>query len=365
MKNNMIKNLIVIATGGTGGHVFPAQGLAQSLIKANYKVAILIDNRGLRYLNFAEDILIKQIFSLGLHKKSLFFVIKIIFYLSLGFIQSFSFLLFNRPKAVVSFGSYASFPIVFSAILLRIPIIMHEQNSYLGKAHKIFVKYAKYLLLSFENTKNIPHGVKTIFTGLPIRQEILNFREKTSKQSDGQNNHITITILGGSQGANIFAHTIALAVAKLTPQYQAQISVYHQCRQDLIDSTKQLWYNTKASFVIKNFFTDVHNILAQTDIAISRSGASSIYEFSSLGCYVCYVPFAKASDNHQYTNALYAKEKFGADILLEQDFNVENVYNFLVSALNNKEMLVKKQIQAKNNCKIDCIENMIDLINKI
>ncbi len=209
MKENKVKT-IAITTGGTGGHVFPAQALATELALQNYKVVAFVDKRATKYNLLWGNIKVHTIVSFGLQRKSIFIILKMLFLLSIGTLQSIFIFLKNKPYAIYSFGGYSSVPVVLSAILFRVPIIMHEQNAVLGKAHRLFLRYAKFLGISFSSTKNISTNYKNkvILTGLPLRSIFLTQLNSLKKE---QNNKITLAFLGGSLGAKIFGENIVKA----------------------------------------------------------------------------------------------------------------------------------------------------------
>jgi UDP-N-acetylglucosamine--N-acetylmuramyl-(pentapeptide) pyrophosphoryl-undecaprenol N-acetylglucosamine transferase len=340
MKNK--KNKISICTGGTGGHIFPAQALGDYLLENNYEINVLIDKRGLKQnIHWNPKIKIFEISSLGLHKKNIFFILKMMFFFTIGMLQSLLIFLKNRPKVLVSFGGYSSIPPVLAAITLRIPIVMHEQNSVLGKAHKLFIKFTKVLAISFKDTICIPKGIKTIHTGLPIRSIFTNKQEYPLEDSS----KLIILVSGGSQGANILGSNIADTFSLFKEDVQKNLKVYHQCRKELIEETEKSWQKTKVEYIIKPFFNNIYDILKQSSLIIGRSGASTIAEINALHKMAIYIPFAKAADNHQELNALNEVKYNGAKILLEKDFTPQKLFMLVQECLNNKQNKEFKNIQ--------------------
>ena len=184
--NNKPKK-IVIATGGTGGHVFPAYSLARHFIDNEINVAIISDKRGLKYLQDYRDIKVITITSSTIFKKNIFqllFSTLIIFY---SILRSFIFLLTNRPNLVFGMGGYSSFPICIAATILRIPFIIYENNLHIGKTNRYLLPYAKKIFVSYKELEGIleKYQTKVFEIGNIIRKEILNFKAKTdSNQTD-------------------------------------------------------------------------------------------------------------------------------------------------------------------------------------
>jgi UDP-N-acetylglucosamine--N-acetylmuramyl-(pentapeptide) pyrophosphoryl-undecaprenol N-acetylglucosamine transferase len=363
MKENKLKT-IAITTGGTGGHVFPAQALANELTIKNYKVVAFIDKRAEKYSNLWVADKVYTIASFGLQNKKILTILKMFFLLSIGTLQSIFIFFKNKPYALYSFGGYSSVPVVISAILFRVPIIMHEQNAVLGKAHKLFLRYAKFLGVSFLNTKNISTNYKNkvILTGLPLRSIFLKQLSSFKKE---QNNKITLTFLGGSLGAKIFGENIVKAFLKLSIKQQEQFVVYHQCIDAQRQSVEKLWQSSKVNFVIKPFFENIVEILNLSDVVICRSGASSIFEINALAKYAIYVPFKLSAENHQLYNADAMKNNAGADVVLEDNFNEETIFEILTNLLLNNINIKEKEEKAKSQSILNASENLINLLKQL
>ncbi len=355
---------IAITAGGTGGHYFPAKALSDNLIKNGYNVSVFLDKRAYKYKHiWDKNINIYQISSLGFQKKNFTYILRMLFSIGMGFLQSVYHFIKKRPKAVVSFGGYSSIPGIMAAIILRIPIIIHEQNAILGKANKLFVKYAKVVALTFADTKNIPNNIKSDIVGLPVRKEFILFRSKYKEKS--QHSDFVVCVLGGSLGAKIFADNIPSAFALFSENLQKKITVYHQCREEFIQITEEKWKQTKINYIIKPFFNNIPEILWKTDMVIARSGSSSIAEINIIGRYAVYVPYALAAENHQELNAVNAQQYSGADYILEKDFTPNSLFNFVQECMNNPHKIEQKSTIAKNSAKINSADQLTKIINNV
>jgi UDP-N-acetylglucosamine--N-acetylmuramyl-(pentapeptide) pyrophosphoryl-undecaprenol N-acetylglucosamine transferase len=358
-----LKKTIAITTGGTGGHYFPAKALCDAFLKEDYNVFVFLDKRAYKYKHiWDKNAKVYQIASLGFKKKSLWHIIKMISTIKVGFFQSLTHFLKHRPSILISFGGYSSIPTVFASIILRIPIVMHEQNATLGKAHKLFLKFAKVIATTFPDTKNIPSNIKTELVGLPVRKEFIFFR---NKQKEETSNKFTVLILGGSLGAKIFSDTIPLAFMKLSEEEQKKITVYHQCREELIEQTEDKWKKTKVDYTIKPFFSNIAEILWESNLVIARAGSSSIAEINTMGRYAFYIPYALAAENHQELNAINAKLHSGADYTLEKDFDVDVLQNIIKKTLDDKEFLKEREEISKISGSINSTEKFKKIIADI
>ena len=199
---------IVITTGGTGGHIFPAFGLAQHFISNKLNVEIISDKRGLKFLKNVSNIKIIQINSTTIFKKNIFeFLFSSVLILS-SIIKSLIYLISNRPDLVFGMGGYSSFPVCIAAKALRIPFIIYENNLCLGKANRYLLPFAKKIFVSFQEVEGIPkkYEIKICKIGNIIRKEILNFQGQFRR--DASNKKLNILILGGSQAAKVFAEKL-------------------------------------------------------------------------------------------------------------------------------------------------------------
>lgn len=355
---------LAIVSGGTGGHIFPAQVLANYLQCNHYQVQLLLDNRAKVYQDLAgnNNFKVNYIKALGLHKKNIAYLLFMILVLFVGFCQSFVLFLRNRPACLISFGGYTSLAPVMAAIILRIPIIMHEQNAYLGKAHRLFVRQAKALALTFANTQNIPENIKHLeVTGLPIRLPFYLYRNKYCNK----NPKFTVTVIGGSQGAKILGTQIVESFGKFTKEQQRSLKVYHQVRAEDIREVKKAWQGLPVQVEIQPFFKNMAEIIWQSDLVIARSGASTLKEVELLGKFAIYIPFAKAADNHQLLNAQNAEKMGEAEIILEQDFTSELLFNKILNIFLHQDLYYNKSLEIKKQATINATERLTNLVKTL
>lgn len=283
---------IILCAGGTGGHVFPALATAKSLLKkeASLKITFLTDKKG-------EDasVLWKSFFLPRKNSKTTFplFVIMMAYQL-LVHIGKF---LIHRPSLVVGFGGYPCVPVVLAAQILRIPTILHEQNAFLGRAHRILARFASLIALSFEKTKSLPEGIKTVLTGNPVR--FGHLPPYTPKE-----NHLHLFIFGGSQGAHAFSTLVPEALKLMQLQERQHITITHQCRPEDIEATQMRYHGLGIDAELSPFFKDMAHEYTKADIVIARSGASTLGELTVAGRCSIFVPYPFAMDDHQYHNAM-------------------------------------------------------------
>ncbi|WPX96479.1 UDP-N-acetylglucosamine--N-acetylmuramyl-(pentapeptide) pyrophosphoryl-undecaprenol N-acetylglucosamine transferase [Candidatus Bandiella euplotis] len=355
------KGLIVLAAGGTGGHLFPAEAIAEKLKQNGYDIQLVCDKRVLSLLEGA--FLKTKTFIITSIAPRSGIINKLINILLLFFSTvkiSITFLL-NRPKLIMSFGGYPTLPAALSAVIFRIPLILHEQNSSLGQINKLFLPFAKNLLISFPNTKQISSKYikKVVLAGLPLRSKIITLIN--SKKPEKNKKLFKILVIGGSQGARIFSDVIPQAILNLDQSLQKKIQITQQTRNNLIDGTINTYKKTLCGYQVASFFKNIAELYQQHDLLIIRAGASSIAELMSFQKAAIVVPFAKAKDNHQYHNAKFLSDNSKIIFKEENGFSIDWLSNCLKDFLNDQQKI--KNIETSYNAKYTSIHiNAADMI---
>ena len=355
---------IVIATGGTGGHVFPAYSLAKHFID-NKKVntEIISDRRGLRYLKDYNDVKITQINSSTIYKKNIFKIVLstlIIFY---SIIRSFIFLLTNRPTLVFGMGGYSSFPVCLAAKILRIPFIIYENNLHIGKANKFLIPFSKKIFVSHKELEGIPEKYrnKVFEIGNIIRKEIINFKIKSNfNQSDRK---LKILILGGSQAAKIFAEKLPL-IFKKCYEDKIYLKIYQQCLPDQNKFLTSFYKNLKIDFEIFNFSNNILDYFSKINLAITRSGSSMLAEFINAKIPFIAVPLPSSVDNHQLKNAIYYEKNGYSYLIEEKDLNTK-LFELIKKISEDPSLLSQIISQQRQYSDKSVYQNIDQQINKI
>lgn len=359
------QRLIVLTAGGTGGHVYPADALATELEKRGYEVMLFTDGRGLHnYKGKLGEIENKAIYSGSVVGKSPVTKICSLFKVGCGVIQAAYYLLRRRPVCVVGFGGYASFPTAVAAVILRIPLVIHEQNSVMSRTNRILARFATLAAQSFRQVKNTPAGIKTILSGMPIRNTIaaLHGQPRPEKQPGDK---LTLLVLGGSQGAKIFAEAVPQAVMMLDEQLRRSLVIYQQCRQGEESAVTAQYENSGCQVTIRAFFDNMPELYRLADLIISRAGASSVYEIAAAGLPSVLVPLPIAADNHQFYNALEFAEA-GAGIVVEQkDFTPQKLRDILQDLLLQPQKRAQMAAKAGEIAIVDAAARLADGIEEL
>jgi UDP-N-acetylglucosamine--N-acetylmuramyl-(pentapeptide) pyrophosphoryl-undecaprenol N-acetylglucosamine transferase len=382
---------IILSTGGTGGHIFPAQSVAKKLSQDGFKVVILGDKNYVKY-HKPESFYKFHIINSCQLIKSPILLIKFFFKTSLAILQSLFWVLKYKPQVIVAFGGYATFPTLVSAIILKKRIILHEQNAHFGKVNRIFGRFANIIALSYSKTDGIKTNLsqKLRITGNPIREEIFalskekyvlpNFNSQ-SQSSDNLGYDVllhsdfdhkeymrvkptfNILVLGGSGGAEIFSKILPQAFFNLQEKIKNNLCITQQCRANLLEDTHRQYKSFNINIVINSFFVDINSQIKLSHLIIARAGSSSIAEFSCAKKPMILVPFALSADNHQAKNAQQIEKFGGAIVIKEQDFSINKITSTLEQLINNPERLYKMSENAFKSSNLGATKNLIDLIN--
>ena len=299
---------IWIATGGTGGHVFPALSVAKELEKRGHKITVSTDGRVMKMVRDGKpkNARVAFVWAAGVGAKS-----KIQQMVALGKIGVSAMALvlrfaFSRPDRVVAFGGYASVPAVFAANIWKIPTYLHEQNAAIGRANKFAMRWVKTLMTSFEHVDGIlsKTNVRVVYTGLPVREDFIKNANAPLKHEN------KILVTGGSLGAQILDEIVPLAIAGMKNK---KIFITHQTRPENVEKLQQFYASHKIRANVLSFIRDMATSIVDADLVIGRSGASTVVELETVGRPAILVPLNINPD--QAANAAsFAKLGGGFDV---------------------------------------------------
>lgn len=380
---------IFIVSGGTGGHIIPARCLGELLASQNHQVYFFGDIKLKNYIK-NQDQFKSFIIQASQFKKTPSFLLKAIAKISFGTLQSLWYFLKYRPDYIFAFGGYASFPILLASVIVKCPIILHEQNAHLGKVNRLFAKYANKIATSFPQTTGFKENElsKIIFTGNPVRKEIIalnstkyqipHFKEELTDDTRDKigydviltsdfydvvkrKGQINILVIGGSGGAKIFSEILPKAFFNLKEEIKEQLYITQQCRAELVESTFATYKSFNLNAVVNGFFENMNELLENAHLVIARAGSSTIAECCIAKKPMILVPFELSADNHQQKNAQYLQENGSAIVFKEKDFSINHINNIINQLLTSPQTLEKMS----NNCAKLAITNATYNIAKI
>ena len=358
--------LIILATGGTGGHVFPAEALAEELVGRGYRLALLTDRRGDAFTGVLGGLETYRIRAGGVAGKKFFAVLRSGFELTIGLLQARGLLNRLTPQAVVGFGGYASVPTMLAASFGGYATVIHEQNAVLGRANNVLASRVKRIATCFNNVRGISEEVKSkvVPTGMPVRPAVINSREIPYPDIfDGCK--FKLLVFGGSQGARVLSDVVPEAVRLLGDALRQRIEVTQQCRKEDLGRVRAIYAAGGVKAELSNFFADLPGRIAESHLIIGRSGASTVAELTTIGRPAILIPYSYATDNHQSGNARAIDEAGGGWLIDESAFSSEALANRLESLFSLPNILRRGATNARAVGRPNAANDLADLVDKI
>ncbi|MBP3340153.1 MAG: UDP-N-acetylglucosamine--N-acetylmuramyl-(pentapeptide) pyrophosphoryl-undecaprenol N-acetylglucosamine transferase [Alphaproteobacteria bacterium] len=343
---------IWIATGGTGGHVYPALSVAECLAARGHRITISCDGRvrDMVRRGAPNGARMVHVWASGVGAKSR---INQIWALTKIAVSAFALTLrfmFCRPDRVVAFGGYASVPAVFAAHVWRIPTFLHEQNAAIGRANKFAMRWVQTLMTSFPTVSGIPNSTtRVVYTGLPVRRDFL------AAAGTPLPNASKLLITGGSLGAQILDDVVPTAVAAMKNK---KIFITHQTRPENVARLQKFYADNKIRANVLSFIHDMAGAIAGADLVIGRSGASTVVELQTIGRPAIFVPLGINPD--QAANAASFAKNGGGFAIAQSQFTPKWLTATLTELFDNPSRLDKmaKKALVPNNA-VDLIADEI------
>lgn len=357
------KPLIVIAAGGTGGHMFPAQALTRLLVERGWKVALFTDKRG---KDFGPDLAEVQthrlsasaVLGTGLWQKG-----KAALQILRGTIQAKRLLRKLNAKAVVGFGGYASVPTVWAAGKLGLKVVLHEQNAVIGRANRLLAPKAGAIATSFASVRGLAATLQSRIhlTGNPVRAAIAEVGRRPYAVP-GPKDRMTLLVTGGSQGARVFNELVPVAVCRLPDAIKSRLKVVQQVRGSDLEEVASTYKACGVEAELKPFFDDMPQRLAQATLMLCRSGASTVAEVAAAGRPALMVPYPFAADDHQRANAEALAVAGGGWVLPQSKLDAATLSAELERLFSQPAVLVRAAGAARAFAVDDAAQRLADLV---
>jgi len=360
-----MKKSVVIAAGGTGGHLFPAAAFAEEMAKRGWRVSLMTDARGRRYAqNFPAE-RIEDVAAASLTANP-FKAIPALLKIRRGIQEAKARFSENPPDLVAGFGGYPSFPALMAARAFKIPILIHEQNAVLGRVNRTMAKHAAAIACGFERLDLLPPAAlgRKHVVGNPVRPPILALRERPYPDAPA-GGRLNLLVIGGSQGARVFGEVIPVAVATLPDDLRARLDVVAQVREEQLDEARAAYAEAGVNAELAPFFSDMAERLARAHLIIARAGASSVTELQAAGRPAILVPLAIAADDHQTANAEDMTSVGAADVLTEAQLCPETLAARLKERLYDPHGLAVRAAAARASGRPDAAQRLADLAERI
>lgn len=335
---------IVIMAGGTGGHVFPALAVAQSLIEKGWQVSWLGTKKGLESRVVPENgIEIDWLSVSGIRGKGILSKMTALFGLIGACLEAGRILNKRRPDVVLGMGGFAAGPGGLVAKLLGIPLVIHEQNRVPGTTNRLLAKISNKVLEAFPDS--FDKKIKAVCTGNPLRKKFLIEQSASDKQSGER---IKILVFGGSQGAKILNEIVPEAMALVR-----DVDVLHQTGAVMREQVAERYKALGVKAEVTAFIEDMVNAYRWSDLVICRSGAMTVSEVAAMGVPAIFIPLLGAIDDHQVSNAKFLAEAGAGSILLQKDLNPESLAERINGVRYQLESMAKV---AKQCARMDATE---------
>ncbi len=358
--------LILISSGGTGGHMTPAAALAHDLVRRGYRVALITDDRGKKFTNMFPESTATHVIRAGTIGGGPAGKLKGALNLIAGFAQAWIIVGKHRPAAVVGFGGYPSVPGVVAGQLRKIPTILHEQNAVLGRANLNLAKRAERIALSFPDMSGLDKDtcLRTVITGNPVRPEIAALHDAPYTQPAPEG-PLNILVMGGSLGASVFARVVPEALAKLPQADRARLNIVQQCRESDLESARMAYEQAGIKAELAAFYNDMAARLTAAHLIICRSGASTVAELSAAGRAAIYVPYPHHKDQQQKKNAQYLTDRGGGWLMTEDIFTPEALLARIEAFLQNPDELAQAAQKSRAFGRPDAARRLGNLVSAL
>lgn len=352
--------LALIAAGGTGGHMFPAQALAEALIARGWRVKLSTDARGARYAGgFPPAVQVVVTDSATFARGGVLAKLAVPFRIAGGVLAATLRMGLERPAVVVGFGGYPTIPALAAAWVLRRPRMIHEQNGVLGRVNRLFAPRVNLVACGTWPTV-LPAGAEGTHTGNPVRGAVL---ERAGAPYIAPGDYpMSLVVIGGSQGARILSDVVPQAVAHLPEALRRHLRVAQQARPEDLDRVVAAYEAAGLDAEVAPFFADIPRRLSEAQLVISRSGASSVADISVIGRPSILVPFAAAMDDHQTANAQGLVQAQAAVLIPEKALDAATLSDHMAAVLGQPEAAARMATAALSQGRPDATERLVALV---
>ena len=360
----MEKGVILLAAGGTGGHLFPAEALAHQLIARGWQVHLATDSRAQRYADTFPAGEIHTIPSATIGSKNPVSLARAFWTIWRGAREAGRVIERIKPKAVIGFGGYPTLPPVWAATRRNVPTIIHEQNAVMGRANKALAGRVTAIAGGFLPEGLGAHAARTITTGNPVRPAVIEAAQ-VEYETAGENKEFKLLVFGGSQGAQFFSEAIPAAVALLPEALRTRLRVTQQARADDEARVKAAYAALGIAAEVSPFFTDMARRIAAAQLVISRSGASTVSEIAAIGRPAILVPYPHALDHDQAANAAALASAGGAEVCPQSSLSPEVIASKLTTYMSEPQRCADMAKAARSAGKPEAMRLLADLAEAI
>jgi UDP-N-acetylglucosamine--N-acetylmuramyl-(pentapeptide) pyrophosphoryl-undecaprenol N-acetylglucosamine transferase len=361
-----VRETLMIAGGGTGGHIYPAIAIAQEWMArdAARRVVFVGTERGLEKTIVPKAGFPLELISVGgLKGKGIGDTIKGLLRLPVGFTQAFSLVGRHRPNVVLGVGGYSSGPVLAAAKLRGVPTAIHEANAFPGLTNRVLARFVTAAAVAFEAAAPRMKRADAVVTGNPIRKEF--FETRSDNRQTETDNHKRILIFGGSQGSRTINDAMVGALLFMAP-LKGRIDIVHQTGPKELEKVQQGYRASAfADARVVPYLDPIVDEIAAADLVVSRSGAMTVGELAAAGRAAILIPFAAATDNHQELNARAVEQGGGAIVITERELSPERLAFAIAEIVNDPDRTTRMGAAARTLAAPDATRKIVDLLEKI
>jgi UDP-N-acetylglucosamine--N-acetylmuramyl-(pentapeptide) pyrophosphoryl-undecaprenol N-acetylglucosamine transferase len=358
--------LILLAAGGTGGHLFPAEALGVELIRRGFRVRLATDSRAIRYSGLFSRDMIDVVPSETVRSRNPVSLARSVIMLGYGGLVALNLVRRLKPAAVVGFGGYPTLPPLMAAKLLGVPGIIHDANAVLGRANRFLSTRVNAIATSLPGVLDRDPSLagKATTVGTPMRPAILA-AAAVNYASPEPNGELRLLVVGGSQGARVMSDIVPPAVEKLDPALWRRLVLTQQVREEDMARVRAVYDRLKINAELAPFFSDLPARLASTHLVISRSGAGTVAELAAIGRPSILVPLPGAIDQDQFANAGVLSQADGGLRIPQAEFTPDRLAAEISAFAAEPARLTAMAANARKVGRLDAAERLADLVVKV
>jgi UDP-N-acetylglucosamine--N-acetylmuramyl-(pentapeptide) pyrophosphoryl-undecaprenol N-acetylglucosamine transferase len=355
---------IIVAAGGTGGHLFPAEALAAALVQRGIAVHLATDRRAARYGEAFVDEAVHVIASATLRARNPFALIRTATTLAAGIAQAWALIGRLRPAVVVGFGGYPTVPPLLAAVWRGVPTLVHDANAVIGRANRLLAPRVSAIATTFPD---VFHGqpslaAKATLTGNPVRPAVV---AAAAMPYPAANDPLRLLVFGGSQGARVLADVVPAAIGLLEPALRSRLAIVQQARDEDLARVRDAYGNLAIAAEIAPFFSDLPARMAASHLIVARSGASTVAELSAIGRPSILVPLPHALDQDQFANAGVLQSAGGAVRLVQGEFIPRRLAAEIAALASAPPRLAAMAAAARSLGHLDAADRLAELVLKV
>jgi UDP-N-acetylglucosamine--N-acetylmuramyl-(pentapeptide) pyrophosphoryl-undecaprenol N-acetylglucosamine transferase len=356
---------VLVAAGGTGGHLFPAEALAVALIRRGIRVHLATDKRAAGYGagTFADDS-VHVVSSATMRGRDPIALSRTAIMLGVGLMQAWTLIGRIRPAAVIGFGGYPTIPPVLAAAWRGVPTVIHDANAVIGRANRLLAARVTAIATTFPGlfAGDAQLEAKATLTGNPVRPAVV---AAAATPYPELSDPLRILVFGGSQGARVMADVVPAAIGNLDPAIRGRLAVTQQARAEDTDRVRDAYAKLSVHAEIAPFFGDLPERMAASHLIVARSGASTVAELAAIGRPSVLVPLPHALDQDQFANAGVLEKAGGAIRLLQTDFTPRRLADELAVLTAAPQRLAAMAAAARSLGRLDAADRLAALVLKV